>query len=80
MMGLPSSLFYSADRSCPSPPPISLFSGISATDGRQSAFHAGYGRMPVRRRISSLVELHLPYKTRLQLVVFSRMFYLYKVP
>lgn len=54
------------------------FSGISAADGRQSEFHAGYGPMPVRRRISSLTGLHLGSKTRLQLVIFSRILYLYK--
>ena len=73
-------MFFSVDHFCPSPPPISLFSGISATDGRQSAFHAGYYRMPIRRHISSLVGLHLPFKQRLQLFIFSRIPYLYKAP
>lgn len=61
-------------------PPNALVSGISATDGRQSAFHAGCCRIPVRHRISSLTGLYLPSKTRLQLVIFSRIPYLYKAP
>ncbi|MGZ2403012.1 hypothetical protein ACVIKO_000272 [Rhizobium ruizarguesonis] len=64
----------------PSPPPNSLGSGISAADGRQSAFQIGCDRMLLRRGFSSLVELHFGHKTRLQLVIFSRMFYLYKLP
>jgi hypothetical protein len=80
MMQLPSSLFCSADPAWPSPPAISLFSGASATDGRQGAFYIGYGRMPVRGRISSLVRLHLDHKTRLQLIIFSSIPYLYKAP
>ena len=64
-------------------PPLSpntLVSGISATDGRQHAFHASCDQDPAQHQISSLTGLHLPYKTRLQLVIFSHIIYLYKPP
>jgi len=64
----------------PSPPPNSLFSAISAANGHQSAFQAGNGPTLVRKSISSLAELYLGHKPRLQLVLFSRIPYLYKAP
>jgi hypothetical protein len=52
-----------------SPSSDPLVSGIFAADGHQSAFHVGYDRMLVRCGFSSLVELHLDHKTRLQLIL-----------
>ncbi|WP_339151165.1 hypothetical protein J4T87_0021160 (plasmid) [Rhizobium sp. T1473] len=57
-----------------------VIGAILAADGHQSAFHVGYDRMLVRRGFSSLTGLHLSHKTRLQLVIFSRIPYLYKAP
>ncbi|MBY5766701.1 hypothetical protein HFO06_26985 [Rhizobium leguminosarum] len=80
MSAVPPSSFRANGLSCPSPPPISLFSGILAADGHQSAFLVGYDRMLVRCGFSSLVGLHLDHKTRLQLVIFSCIPCLYKAP
>ena len=60
-----------------SPPSNALLQAISATDGRQSAFHVSDARICAAHLLPALSGLHLGNKTRLQLYVFSRIHYLY---
>jgi hypothetical protein len=61
----------------PSSPSNAILRGISATDGRQSAFHVSDVRICAAHLFLALTGLHLAHKTRLQLIIFSRIHYLY---